>query len=734
MSAGVLLMGKWTRRVFLTSGGLVGGGLALGIAGLTFAPNRLTIKPRDDAGHSRLNTWVRIAPDNIVTVVLPHCEMGQGVHTALAMMLAEELDADWHLIRIEEAPATGEFANGYLIPVFMPFLAGVPQSAVRGIDFATFKMSQLLPLQVTGGSSSVRGTGHRGLRIAGAAARSMLVTAAAKQWNVSPAECTARASIVMHAPSSRSVTYGEIAAAAALLDTPAHPQLKSRDKYTLVGKAQARLDIPSKVDGTATYGIDVALPQMLYATVAAAPVFGATVSSVDSVVAQSMVGVRKIVNLGNAVAVVADSYWRALKALRACVIVFAETPAGQATTQSLFELFDTTLQGEEQDVVHASGNVEKSLSAGVKRIQAEYRVPFLAHAAMEPLNAVACVSNGRCEVWTGVQDPLAARKVAAQAAGLEAASVTLHNYPLGGGFGRRLPGAHDFVDQAVRIANAMSPIPVKLIWSREEDIQHDFYRTASLARLQGAIDEQGTPTSWHGSYHREGDLAAVQIPYAIANQKMQLAMEKHHIRLGAWRSVAHSQHGFFTESFIDELAHAADKDAFEYRRGLLAHKPRHRRVLERAASLAHWSDPLPQGRARGIALVECFGTVVAEVAEVSIVDGAICVHHLYAAVDCGEVINPDTARAQIEGGMIFGLSAALFSEITIAYGRVMQSNFNDYLLPRLADAPRLTVEFIVSDAPIGGLGEPGVPPVAPAIANALFVLTGKRHRSLPLRL
>jgi isoquinoline 1-oxidoreductase beta subunit len=350
---------------------------------------------------------------------------------------------------------------------------------------------------------------------------------------------------------------------------------------------------------------------------------------------------------------------------------------------------------------------------------------------MEPMNATVRIADGRCEVWTGVQDPLAARKVAAEASGLEPEQVTIHNQQLGGGFGRRLPGVMDFVDQAVRIAKELAPAPVKMIWSREEDTQHDFYRPAVIGRFKGAIGEDGAPSAWVSKFN--GKDAASLLPYAIENQDIRGVEAPTHVRTGAWRSVAHTQHGFFTESFIDELAHAAGKDPLEYRRALLSQAPRHLAVLNKAAEMAGWGTPPAAGRGRGIALVESFGSIVAEVAEVEIVEGRVHVHKVCAAVDCGDVINPDTATAQIEGGIMYGLSAATFNEVTIDGGRVVQGNFHDLPMPKLADAPSISVEFIHSGAALGGLGEPGTPPIAPAVANAVFALTGKRVRSLPLR-
>jgi Aerobic-type carbon monoxide dehydrogenase, large subunit CoxL/CutL homologs len=725
-------MNKWTRRTVIATGGLLGGGLALGVAGIAFAPNRLRVTPDSRDGTPQLTTWVKIGADNTVAVVVPHCEMGTGVQTALAMMCAEELEADWNQVRIEEAPGTDDYANGYLVRVFVPVVATIPKYMERGIDFWTFKLTEMMDLQVTGGSSAVRGTGHLGMRVAGAAAKAMLVEAAAKQWKVPVAECSAKLSKVTHSGSGRTATYGELAPQAAQLSPPAHPPLKSRDQYTIVGKATPRIDIPSKVNGSATYGVDVTLPQMLYATIAAAPVFGAKLVSVDTAPAEALPGVKKVVKLDNAVAVVADGYWRALKGVRALAPQWQQTGHEQVTSDTIYQSIVASLDDKErQQEVFKSGKGSEALQGVAKLVEAEYRVPFLAHATLEPMNATARIVDGRCEVWTGVQDPLGARKTAAEASGLKPEQVTIHNQQLGGGFGRRLPGVMDFVEQAVRIAKETSPAPVKLIWSREEDIQHDFYRPAVVGRYQAALADNGAPQVWVSRFNIKDEAA--KLPYAIQHQDIRAVPPKQHVRIGAWRSVSHTQHGFFTESFIDELAHTAGKDPLQYRKELLAHAPRHVGVLDKVAEMSEWGAPAPAGRARGVALVESFGSIVGQVAEVEIVDGRVKVHRVCAAVDCGDVINPDTATAQIEGGIIYGLSAALFNEVTIANGRVAQTNFYDLPMPKLADAPSISVEFIRSGAPLGGLGEPGVPPIAPAIANAVFALTGKRVRSLPVR-
>ena len=721
-------MRKWTRRTLIATGSLLGGGLLLGVGAIAVAPNRLRIAPKRADGHERLTTWIKITPDNEVVAVIPHCEMGQGALTGVAMMLAEELEADWSRVRIEEAPAEDVYANGYMLRGFSAEMGvEVPVWLERAVDYGTYKIADIAGLQITGGSSSTRSTGRLGMRVAGAAAKQMLLEAAAARWGVPADELSARDSQITHAPSNRSATYGELASAAAEIKPPLHPPLKPRDLYRLVGTPQPRHDIPSKVDGTAQYGIDVALPEMLYAAITAAPVPGGKLAAVDPAPARAMPGVREVVQLDDAVAVVADGYWQALQALRILQPQFTDAGLGGMGSEQIFAAHASMLDGEEPTV----------LARGERIVTAEYRVPYLAHATMEPMCATSRFADGRCEVWAGTQDPLNARRVAADAAGIDAANVVMHNMQLGGGFGRRLPGAFDYIEQAVRIAKALTPRPVKLIWSREEDMRHDYYRPAVLARMGSALDAEGLPMSWTSHFTGAAflDAPAATPIYRVDDPNILVADAPVHLRTGSWRSVASSQHGFFMESFIDELAHAAGRDPLEYRSALLSHKPRHRAVLERAAAMAGWGTALPEGRARGIAIVECFGTTVAEVAEVGIeADGAIRVHRVDAAVDCGIVVNPDQALAQVQGGIVFGLSAALFHEITVQGGAVVQRSFPDYDMIRLANAPRVTVEFLVSDAPMGGLGEPGVPPIAPAVANAVFALTGQRLRSLPLRL
>ncbi len=717
-------MNKWTRRTFIGAGTVAGGGFLLGVAGFTFAPGRHSLVSADAAAKGQLTTWITVTPDDVVTVLIPHCEMGQGTPTALAMMAAEEMDADWSKVRVQEAPALDAYANGYIVRA-----AGgdyVPAMLGRGIDYSAFKLAEWFGFQVTGGSTAVRSTGEYGMRVAGAAAKEMLLAAAAAEWNVPAGECVAARSRVTHPPSNRSHTFGALARAASAQPVPTSPALKAAESFTIRRTSPPRLDIPAKVDGTATYAIDFTTPGMLYAAVAIAPVFGGTLESVDASPAESMPGVKKVVKLKEAVAVVADSFWRARRALAALTPAFSDAGHGAVSTASIFAAFDTAL-----------GAPPAVPAEAAKVVTADYRAPFLAHATMEPMVCTARVEGGRVEVWAGVQDPLNARTTAAKALGIDRAQVTLTNFLLGGGFGRRLPYNFDYVDLGVRVAAAMSPVPVKTIWTRENDIQHDYYRGAAMSRHAGALDASGVPLAAHSHYTGGGNDEAVALPYAIAAKDATDKEDKnaaHPIRTGAWRSVLNSQHGFFKESFIDELAHAASRDAYEFRRDLLSAQPRFAAVLEKAATMSGWGTPLPPREGRGIAICESFGTIVAEVAHVAVSpDGALAVKHVYAAVDCGDVVSLDAATAQVEGSIVFALSAALLSEITVAEGRIVETNFRDYPMIHIRDTPRITTAFVRSDAPLGGLGEPCVPPLAPAVANAIHAATGIRVRELPFK-
>ena len=713
-------MGKWTRRAFIGTGSLVGGGLVLGVAGVTLAPSRHGLVADDAAEKGQLTTWITVTPDNFTTILVPHCDMGQGSQTALAMMAAEEMEADWELVRIKEAPALDAYANAYLLRAFTG--DSMPPPLGRAIDYGAYRLARWFGTQLTGGSMAVRGTGF-GMCIAGAAAKEMLLQAAAERFGVPVSECTAAASRVTHPASGQSAGFGELVKAATAIPAPAHPALKDPDTYTLRRTARQRFDIPPKVDGSTGYGIDFTLPGMLHAAVDIAPVQGGKLVSVDPAPAEAMPGVKQVVQLEEAVAVVADSYWQARQALGKLSPVYDDAGHGSVSSASIFAAFDEAL-----------GTPPAMPSNAAKVITADYRVPFLAHATMEPMACTARVDGDQAEVWAGTQDPLNARSTAARALGLDANQVKLTNLPLGGGYGRRLILTFDYVDLGVRIARAASPTPVKMVWSRENDIQHDYYRPAAMSRFAGALDGQGRPLAVASHYAGGGNAEAVYMPYAIADRRDDARDASHHIRTGEWRSVLNSQHGFFKESFIDELAHAAGKDPYRFRRDLLGDQPRFRAALDRAAAMSDWDTPLPAGEGRGIAICESFGTIVAQVAHVAVSRaGELRVRRVWAAVDCGDVVNTDSATAQMEGGVIFALSATMVAEINIEGGRIVESNFRDHQMIRMADAPDVQVEFIRSNAWLGGLGEPSVPPLAPAVTNAIYAAAGIRVRDLPIK-
>jgi len=663
-----------------------------------------------------LNAWIHIGTDDLVTILIDKSEMGQSILTGLAMIAADELDCDWKKVRTEFAPADKVYFN--------------PRFGVQG----------------TGGSSGTP-TSWDPLRKASATARAMLLAAAAQKWGVNPSECRAENSTIVHAPTKRSLTYGSLAEAAAKLPVPQDVSLKAPSEYHLIGKSTKRLDTPLKVNGSAQYGIDVRQPGMLYAVVARCPVFGGKVASFDPTKAKAISGVKDVIQISNGVAVVADNTWTAMQGRRALEVRWDEGPNAKLTSAEISKaLADAAMHPG--PVARKEGDVDAGLAGAAMKFEVDYEVPFLAHATMEPQNCTAHVRTDRCDVWAPTQAQTGSQATAARITGLDQGSVFIHTTFLGGGFGRRFEA--DFIGEAVEVSKAMAA-PVKVTWSREDDMQHDFYRMVSHARGVAGLDADGWPVVWStrvsspsllarfGPLKDNFDHRSVEsldsVPYAIPNILVDFQLVNTGVPIGFWRSVGASQNGFFLESFIDEIATAGKKDPYELRRRLLAKSPRHLAVLETAAENAGWGKPLPAGRFRGIALVSSYDGYVAHVIEISVnrKERTLKVHRVVCALDCGRIVNPSSIDAQARSSIVYGLTAALHSAITIDRGRVQQTNFNDYKMLRFDEMPDVEVHIIPSELPPTGAGEFVVPPVAPSLCNAIFAATGRRVRRLPIQ-
>ncbi|MEH1868135.1 MAG: xanthine dehydrogenase family protein molybdopterin-binding subunit [Nostoc sp.] len=710
-----------TRRSFLKASGAVGAGLFLGF----YLPPTSRVEAATSPANptkplSKPNAFIRILPDNTVTIIVHKVEMGQGVYTSLPMILVEELEADWDKIRIESAPVHPDY------------------------DHTVWKN-----YQGTGASTSISSTWEQ-LRFAGATAREMLIAAAAITWDVSPKSCIAEKSYILHPASDRRLSFGELADRAAQMPVPENVTLKKPSEFKLIGKPIKRLDTADKVKGKAVFGIDVQVPGMLIALIARPPVFGSRLQHFDAEAAKAVAGVKRVVVLDMGIAVVADSFWTAKKGRDALTITWDEGPNAELSSEGLQSKY-ADLANNPGLVVRKTGEFTPALDAAAKKLQAVYETPYLAHAPMEPLNCVADVRSHSCDIWTGTQMHTTDQQAACAITGLKPEQVQIHTTLLGGSFGRRSNPHGDYVKEAVQLSKAINK-PVKVIWTREDDIRGGYYRPVHYSKIAAGLDKNGKITAWS---HRligesigkgtpfekllihEGidhlSIEGADHPYAIPNQLVDYHPVDNGIPVLWWRSVGHSFTAFVVESFLDELATAADRDPLEFRLSMLGEQPRHRTTLELAAEKAGWGRKLPVGVHQGLALHKSFGSTVAQIAEVSVTpDGQPRVHRVVCAVDCGIVVNPDTVRAQMESGIVYGLSAALYGEITFKDGRVQQSNFHDYPVLRMNEMPKVEVYIVQNTEKPSGVGEISTPPIAPAVCNAIFAATGKRIRRLPI--
>jgi isoquinoline 1-oxidoreductase beta subunit len=728
-----------TRRFFVIGGAAIGGGLALGVIGLgthLALHDRLDVQREGNPKDTLLNLWIRVNENNTVTVLSPHTEMGQGAGTGLTQIVADELDLNWDQIKLELAPPTTEFSNGGIFEGFVGEMIGkAPPWAEHIATNAFNRLADLLNMQMTGGSGSIRFTGWQVMREAAAAARKMLINAAIDKHGAS-ANITTDAGFVVDGDNRWS--YGELVEHAASLDVPENYTHRAQSDRKFIGKAMPRHDLPEKIFNETQYGIDRHVEGMRYAAIAHSGVFGADVASIDNLNEITIMrGVIAVEKMGTSVAVIADNPWRAEKAAKALKITAVDHKNSKMSSASIEAFQRKSLQAELSDA-HLVGNVTSIRSHSGETISAEFWVPYLAHATMEPMNASAWMEGDKLHVAAGVQNPLYARVHAAKIANMDVGNVVFHAHSMGGGFGRRVGFSMSedspllWIDEVVTLVKKHK-FPIKLTWSREADTRQDVYRPAVLANFSAQLDENGKPNYWKSaSYGSEGGAPASKPPYNIDNIQVQFANHPSPVPVGFWRSVENSQHAFFNESFIDILAEKAKIDPIKYRLSLLSKDDDHAKCLNAVAKLCKWKHGVSfDGKAMGVAVQKSFGTMVATVAEVSLQNNRAQVHQVWIVTDSGVVVNPDSAIAQVEGGILFGLTAALYGRCDIENGGVKQSNFHDYPILKMAESPIVHVKLLQSDNEPGGFGEVGVPTIAPAVANAL-ALFGKRPTRLPI--
>ncbi len=732
------------RRTFLVTGGIVGGGLVVGIGGgISYFNRKIEVYTGLGMGEGEsLNAWIRIHPDNTVTLAVARTEMGQGVYTSLPMLIAEELEINLSAVKVVHPQPEGPYAN--------VFMANMKPRAADGSLTFTEKIFSFVPNIITGGSTSIRDA-YVHQRVIGAMAREMLISAAAKKWKVGPEDCRAENGQVLNAKNKASFSYGELAIDASKEKAPKNPRLKPQSEFKLVGKPVKRLDIPDKVNGKAEFGLDVRLPNMKYAVIRHPSYVGGKIKSVRNLdEVESLAGVHQVVEIDEGVAVVAESTWHAKNAA-------AQLDTEEVENQELGHIdaisgLREAMKGKPAKVWEQEGDIEKVLNEATKVLESEYQVPYLAHACMEPLNCTVLINGNSAEVWTGNQSTTMVINGVSDGAGISKENIKTNIPYLGGGFGRR--GETDFVLEAAKVAREFPGTPIQLVYTREEDMRNDTYRPAVISQLKAALSNEEI-LGWKKKVGTQGALAGLmkrnvplmnmsaeddpsstegmrELPYHMGAAYTDLTVMDLPMTVGTWRSVGHSQNAFFSESFMDECAYELNQDPYELRRHLLQKSIRHQAVLDKVAEMSAWGDSMDEGKSLGIALHESFGSIVGEVAQISLEGKKIKVDKVFCAVDCGQVVNPLIVESQMQSGIVFGLTAALYGEISVKNGQIVQNNFPNYKMVQMNTMPEIEVHIMDVDEYPGGVGEPGTPPIAPALTNAIFAASGERIRSLPL--